>query len=51
MIEDVRNDFQRTMDAIGLRKDLQEAVFGGTMARVLGLEWELRGEGDACRVS
>jgi len=38
LIEDVMNDFQRTMDAIGLRPDLQELVFGGTMARMLGLE-------------
>ena len=37
LIEDVMNDFQRTMDAIKLRPDLQEAVFGGTMAKVLGL--------------
>lgn len=38
MIEDVMNDFSRTMDEIGLRKDLQEAVFGNTMAKVLGLD-------------
>ncbi len=38
MIGDVRGDFQRTMEEIGLRQDLQEAVFGNTMARVLGLE-------------
>jgi hypothetical protein len=37
LIEDVMNDFQRTMDTIGLRPDLQAAVFGNTMARLLGL--------------
>ena len=37
LIEDVANDFQRTMDAIGLRPDLQAQVFGGTMAKLLGL--------------
>lgn len=37
MIEDVMNDYQRTMDAIGLRQDLQEAVFGNTAAKLLGL--------------
>ena len=36
-IEDVVNDYQRTMDAIGLRRELQEAVFGNTMAKLLGL--------------
>ena len=38
LIEDVMNDFQRTMDAIGLRKDLKDLVFGGTMAKLLGFE-------------
>jgi len=38
LIEDVMNDFQRTMDAIGLRPDLQAQVFGGTMASLLGLD-------------
>ncbi len=38
LIEDVMGDFQRTMDAIGLRPDLQQLVFGGTMAKLLGLE-------------
>lgn len=38
LIEDVMQDYQRTMDAIGLRKDLQDAVFGGTMAKLLGFE-------------
>ena len=38
LIEDVRQDFQRTMDAIGLRPDLQEGVFGGNMAKLLGFE-------------
>ncbi len=37
MIEDVMNDYQRTMDAIELRPDLKEAVFGNTMAKLLGL--------------
>lgn len=37
LIEDVRNDYQRTLDAIGLRPDLQAAVYGGTMAKLLGL--------------
>jgi predicted TIM-barrel fold metal-dependent hydrolase len=37
LIEDVMNDYQRTLDAIGLRPDLQEQVFGGTMAELLGL--------------
>jgi len=37
LIEDVMNDFQRTMDTIGLRPDLQAAVFGNTMAKLLGL--------------
>jgi hypothetical protein len=37
-IEDVVNDYRRTMDAIGLRQDLQEAVFGNTMARLLKLD-------------
>jgi len=37
LIEDVMNDFQRTMDAIALRPDLQAQVFGGTMAKLLGL--------------
>jgi predicted TIM-barrel fold metal-dependent hydrolase len=37
LIEDVMNDFQRTMDAIGLRPDLQEQVFGNTVAQLLGL--------------
>ena len=36
-IEDVANDYQRTMDGIGLRPDLREAVWGGTMAKLLGL--------------
>jgi predicted TIM-barrel fold metal-dependent hydrolase len=38
LIEDVMNDFQRTMDAIDLRADLQQLVFGGTMAKLLGFE-------------
>lgn len=37
-IADVVEDYQRTMDAIGVRADVQEAVFGGTVARLLGLE-------------
>lgn len=37
-IEDVVQDYQRTMDAIGLSPELQQAVFGGTMASLLGLE-------------
>jgi len=37
LIEDVVNDYQRTMDTVGVRPDLQEAVFGGTMAKLLGL--------------
>ncbi len=36
-IEDVINDYQRAMEAIGLRRELQEAVFGNTMAKLLGL--------------
>jgi len=36
LIEDVMNDFQRTMDAINLRPDLQQLVFGDTMATLLG---------------
>ena len=36
-IEDVLSDYQRTMDAIGLGRDLQEAVLGNTMAKLLGL--------------
>jgi predicted TIM-barrel fold metal-dependent hydrolase len=38
LIEDVMKDFQRTMDALKLRPDLQHLVFGGTMAKLLGLE-------------
>ncbi len=37
LIEDVFSDYRRMMDAINLRADLQDAVFGGTMARLLGL--------------
>jgi predicted TIM-barrel fold metal-dependent hydrolase len=37
-IEDVVNDYQRTMTMLGLRPDLQHAVFGNTMARLLGLD-------------
>jgi predicted TIM-barrel fold metal-dependent hydrolase len=37
-IGDVVNDYQRTMDAIGLPPPLQEAVFGNTMAKLLGLD-------------
>lgn len=38
LIEDVVNDYQRTMDAIGLRQDLRDLVWGGTMAKLLGYE-------------
>ncbi len=38
LIEDVMNDYQRHMDAIGLRRDLQEAVFGNTLAKLLGFD-------------
>ena len=37
-IGDVVDDYQRTMDAVGLRPDLQHAVFGNTMAELLGLD-------------
>jgi predicted TIM-barrel fold metal-dependent hydrolase len=37
-IADVVADYQRTMDAIGVGQELQDAVFGGTMAVLLGLE-------------
>ncbi len=37
MIEDVVDDYQRTMDGIGLRQDLQAAVLGNTAARLLGI--------------
>jgi predicted TIM-barrel fold metal-dependent hydrolase len=37
-IADVVEDYQRTMDAIGVRPEVQEAVFGGTMGALLGLE-------------
>lgn len=33
----VLEDYLRTMEAIGLRRDLQEAVLGNTMAKLLGL--------------
>jgi len=36
-IEDVVNDYQRTMDAVGLRRALQDAVLGNTMAKLLPL--------------
>lgn len=35
-IEDVAQDYQRTMDAIGLSPELQQRVFGGTMSKLLG---------------
>ena len=38
LIEDVVNDYQRTLDAIGFRQDLREAVFGNTLAKLLRLE-------------
>jgi predicted TIM-barrel fold metal-dependent hydrolase len=38
LIADVVNDYQRAMDAIGLRQDLQDAVFGNTLARLLRLQ-------------
>ncbi len=36
-IEEVRNDYERTMHALGLRQELKDAVFGDTMARLLRL--------------
>jgi len=36
-IQDVMNDYQRVMEAIGLRQELQDAVFGNTAAELLGL--------------
>lgn len=37
-IKDVLNDYERTMEAIGLSPELREKVRYGTMARLLGLE-------------
>jgi hypothetical protein len=37
MISDVLADYQRTLDALNLRPDLQAAVYGGTMAKLLGV--------------
>jgi predicted TIM-barrel fold metal-dependent hydrolase len=37
-IEDVLQDYLRTMDALKLRPDLKEAVLGGTLAKLLGIE-------------
>jgi len=37
-VKDVLNDYERTMDAVGLSPDLREKVLYGTMARILGLE-------------
>jgi len=37
LVEEVLQDYLRTMDALGLRPDLQEAVLGNTMADLLGL--------------
>lgn len=37
-IEDVLNDYKRTMDALNIEKEIQEKAFGNTMAEILGIE-------------
>ena len=35
-IDDVMNDYRKTMDALGITPDLQEKVMGGTAAKLMG---------------
>ena len=37
LIEDVLNDYLRTMKTLKLPQDIQDKVLGGTMAKLLGL--------------
>ncbi|MDD5688272.1 MAG: amidohydrolase family protein [Elusimicrobia bacterium] len=37
-IEDVYNDYKKTMDALDVNKEIQKKVFGDTLANLLGLD-------------